>query len=1596
VSEVVDQAEVARYRALQDAAIAGLPPYPAGAFSGQGIVILASGAQYFTCAWVSINVLRKVLDCTLPIEVWYCGPGDMSPQMIDLLQSLDVRCVDALQACDPRPTRYPNGMELKFYALTFSRFKDMIYLDADNVMAVDPSSLLSSKEYEQTGALFWPGGARLRPDNPIWQICGIPHRDEPIPQGGEMVIDKERCWRALQLALYFNERSEFYYGYTVTEEPIFHLAWRILGQPYVMVPDQLIDVEGTYFQHDLQGRVLFQHRMVAKWHAWGENKRIPGFAHEEECLAFLRQLRERWDGKVATPVPVARPGPNLEEEIIRTRRFLYSRIGSSERILELLPDHRTGRGRDRRALGWYLLQGGAEPALVIEGIREKGCIGPICQLSRAANGTWRGHLLEYEKMPVELISCAEGGDDIPDGMKEYTSGLEERSIAAARLRMGQAANQKGPSDDYLRPEPGALAYDRIWGSVRQENEARDEPGLSAAVWRMLRAYGWDQEIMRARIRSEFRGDGFIMAIVDQALSGRRMIVNPLSHSLQETVVRAAVRPHDLQSRDVARCKGVLQTAGLQPRHYDAAVSGLGAILYARPELINDASVAALGAVLAYPGLPGRTYELAVFSLQSSVFSLQSLPGKAATGSTTGVSTAQPEDWRSATDDFLALLSRPDLEPEAHDALLRGLEDVVCWLPDAIALDRVIALAEQERLADHRDFLLERVIERCAYADPAALTLPQLERLLALYAEVPAFRYLLYYLSQAPSVQPGVHSAATAFVAGRFPLHEAVARHLANGPKRVLMVQNVADAQGDEIIRTVPLLQALLDDNDELEVVLVTNRAYLYAHPRVQLVPFGDSAASYLDGPWDAVVDFFEARVQDLNHDLSLEKVLQRRVSARPVFLRLVAGKGNNHYVYKQMSIEFEDYASSLGLARQRVPNVYETTKRLISELGLPLRLGEDRSRSESVLAGIPEPAVEAEWTELTRGNTEGRPVALLNPFGGSEPLKGVVERKLDDLADQMRGLIAEGFYVILLPNGEPWGSGRIAADVVDRLPAAERRYVAIAPDPAGTDRPASVDLPLSLRGAGVAMPYASYRMHVTMHFIRRADLIVAVEGWMVHAAYCLGKRYRIAMMAHSHPFNWQPYGTTRHQRAVAQISEAAPARAPISALQEGSVGPPLEARPRKDLFLFILRALGDSPSAVEPLLRALESEDRDVRLAAAEGLQRYAAHSPGDERARAAILDLLQDGWCRVRAVAAATVLEAGEDWPMEWEPDGRQQLRAAVLIGAEPRRWIPVVSLGPAARPALERALEDDDDVVRREAREVLASIDQQTEAGFRSAGRPTAPRRGFTALAGRVPGLRGRRREKPAGREPEDKILILTPVKDARVYLPRYRQLLTDLTYPHRLISIGFLESDSSDDTYGAVKQMLPALQREFRRAGIRKKDFGYQLPEGIHRGAEQIQVERRAVLGRSRNHLLFHALDDEDWVLWVDVDLIDYPPDIIESLLATGKDIVQPHCVLQHGGRTFDRNGWRDGGRWHLDDLRGEGELVRLDAVGGTMLLVRADVHRDGLIFPAFPYGKENEKIRQDRGELETEGLGIMARDMGYECWGMPHLEILHSRG
>lgn len=258
------------------------------------------------------------------------------------------------------------------------------------------------------------------------------------------------------------------------------------------------------------------------------------------------------------------------------------------------------------------------------------------------------------------------------------------------------------------------------------------------------------------------------------------------------------------------------------------------------------------------------------------------------------------------------------------------------------------------------------------------------------------------------------------------------------------------------------------------------------------------------------------------------------------------------------------------------------------------------------------------------------------------------------------------------------------------------------------------------------------------------------------------------------------------------------------------------------------------------------------------------------------------------------------------------------------------------------------------------------------------------------------------PVGGNPP-KILILVPVKDAVPFLPIFYNNLKTLSYPHGRISLAFLESDSIDGTYTHIEQNLPSLQDEFADVKLFKRDYSYR-PD-LPRYAPVLQYKRRSIMAKSRNHLLSLSLEDEEWVLWIDVDVARWSDNVIEQLLEVEKEIVVPNCLNCADSVTFDYNTFKlkpgaedmdwssfimDGilqppkgyGRLYLSDMR-QYNCVKIDAVGGTMLLVRADIHREGLVFPSFSY----------KGYIETEGLAFMAKDMGYKCWGLPSLEIFH---
>lgn len=449
----VGKEDVQKYTELRREFIAQIPPYPEGRSAGRGIVINAGGQKYFTCAWVAVQMLRRH-GCTLPIEFWHLGPAEMDDRMRALVEPWGVTCVDGEAMRRQYPVRSLGGWEMKAFALLHTRFEEVLFLDADNVPCVDPTFLFNTPQYMDTGAVFWPDYGRLGPKREIWEICGLPYNDEPEFESGQIVFNKRRCWREMQLTMHLNEHSDFYYKYVHGDKETFHMAWKILGTRYSMPIKPIQALRATMCQHDFQGHRIFQHRNMAKWELHKENTKIAGFLYEPECLQYLEQLKTQWSGKVELPVLNTDEGRATAQELIGIKTFNYVRVGHDKRVLDLAPGGVISKGGGDREKAWFLRQ---DP----DGPVELCIIGNAltCALVKGDDGIWRGRWESNERMPVEFS---------PVSMErtQLSAGHQHDHLVAGKIFV---YNRVGYDKRVIELLPnglvgkGAQALEQLWG-----------------------------------------------------------------------------------------------------------------------------------------------------------------------------------------------------------------------------------------------------------------------------------------------------------------------------------------------------------------------------------------------------------------------------------------------------------------------------------------------------------------------------------------------------------------------------------------------------------------------------------------------------------------------------------------------------------------------------------------------------------------------------------------------------------------------------------------------------------------------------------------------------------------------------------------------------------------------------------------------------------------------------------------------------------------------------------------------------------------------------------------------------------------------------
>lgn len=234
--------------------------------SSTGIVTTAGG-PYFDSGWVTIAILRRILNCKLPIEVWHLGAEEMKPWMRQALKAFDnVTAVDAIEVAKRQGYRLtPKGYAIKSLAILHSNFRHVYFSDPDAYPLVDPAELFASKKYQSSGAVFTKDQGRFDLTSKQCGIVGIPYQCQEGFETGQILIDKQRSWKELNLWRWLDDNSDYYYKHGLGDCLTAKMAFRYWANTHfefadkdrwIWLPPSVI--------HKFDGKFTFVHRINRK------------------------------------------------------------------------------------------------------------------------------------------------------------------------------------------------------------------------------------------------------------------------------------------------------------------------------------------------------------------------------------------------------------------------------------------------------------------------------------------------------------------------------------------------------------------------------------------------------------------------------------------------------------------------------------------------------------------------------------------------------------------------------------------------------------------------------------------------------------------------------------------------------------------------------------------------------------------------------------------------------------------------------------------------------------------------------------------------------------------------------------------------------------------------------------------------------------------------------------------------------------------------------------------------------------------------------------------------------------------------------------
>jgi FkbM family methyltransferase len=341
---------------------------------------------YFWGAYAAAWVLRSY-GCTLPIQFWFL-PGEM--EEIEHCELHARRVAATCHVVDTAGMRCVHGWQIKINAILQSEYSQIIHLDADNIVTKDPSYLLDCEAFRENAAMFWMDNPNVndfhgRIIEHQWKRVGSDRIDRINDiETGQMVIDKVRGAKALQIVKHFADHADYWEGFNGGERGVwygdktsFHMGFKLTETPHHIQRWNTWNIGGFYEHCDPAGEVIFQHACHRKGHLNNGHaiRNLKGNVLIQEAAAFKGPL-EFLDGSIEDAMRCIAPERCFDIENDRISRETWLDVlGRNEYLLgPSIPDDAVviDIGANSGAFSYACLRRGAgfvlafEPGLVAE------------------------------------------------------------------------------------------------------------------------------------------------------------------------------------------------------------------------------------------------------------------------------------------------------------------------------------------------------------------------------------------------------------------------------------------------------------------------------------------------------------------------------------------------------------------------------------------------------------------------------------------------------------------------------------------------------------------------------------------------------------------------------------------------------------------------------------------------------------------------------------------------------------------------------------------------------------------------------------------------------------------------------------------------------------------------------------------------------------------------------------------------------------------------------------------------------------------------------------------------------------------------------